>query len=91
VVKVPRHGSPLASSEDFIALVKPKLAVISGGGRLAKRGEVETRYRNSGAEILRTNDDGAVIFESDGHTIRYSTYKSGKSGVVSGFQTHESP
>jgi competence protein ComEC len=83
VVKVPRHGSALASSEDFIAMIKPKLAVISGGGRLAKRGEIEARYRNSGAEILRTNDDGAVIFESDGRTIRYSTHKSEKRGVVS--------
>jgi competence protein ComEC len=84
VVKVPRHGSALASSEDFIAMVNPRLAVVSGGARLAKRGEIEARYRDAGAEILRTNDDGAVILESDGRTIRYSTYKSGKSGVVSG-------
>jgi competence protein ComEC len=82
VIKVPRHGSAVGNSESFIAAVRPNFAVISGGGRVSARGEVEARYRNAGAEILRTNDDGAVIFESDGETIRYSTYKSGKKGEI---------
>jgi hypothetical protein len=43
---------------------------------------VAERYQQAGAEVLRTYDDGAIIVESDGKTLRYWGYKSGKSGVI---------
>jgi len=85
VVKVPRHGSPTASSEEFVSMVRPQLAIVSSGGRIAgrpAREEVKERYRTAGAEILRTDEDGAIIVETDGKTLRYTAYKSGKKGVV---------
>ena len=85
VVKMPRHGSATASSPEFIAAVMPKLAILSAGARSgaeANRDEVVARYRQTGAEVLRTYDDGAIILETDGETIRYSGFKSGKSGKL---------
>jgi competence protein ComEC len=85
VVKVPRHGSATASSNEFISGVQPKLAILSAGARSraeTQREEVTERYRAAGAEVLRTYEDGAVIVESDGKTLRYSGYKSGKKGKL---------
>jgi competence protein ComEC len=86
ILKVPRHGNATASSDEFIAAVQPKFAVFSHGGRgpaASSRDETASRYRKAGAEILRTDEDGAIIFESDGTTLRYTGYKSGKRGIVS--------
>ncbi len=85
VLKVPRHGSPTASTREFIAAVRPAVAVISAGARSrseAQREEVAERSRQAGAEILRTSHDGAVIVETDGNTLRYAGYKSGKKGAI---------
>jgi competence protein ComEC len=86
ILKVPRHGSATASSDEFIAAVRPKFAVFSGSGRnqaAASRDQILSRYREAGAEILRTDEDGAIIFESDGSTLRYAGYKTGKRGSIS--------
>jgi len=83
VLKVPRHGSLTSSTEEFIAAVKPKLAIFSAGHRNPfglPREEVVERYQKEGAEILRTDQDGAIIIETDGEQIRYRTYRSGKKG-----------
>ena len=85
VLKVPRHGSLTASTKEFIAAVKPRLAIFSVGYRNPfglPREEVITRYKETGAEVLRTDQDGAIIVESDGEKIRYRTYKSGKRGEI---------
>lgn len=85
VVKVPRHGSATASSEEFVSMVLPKLAIVSSAGRIAggpAREEIRERYRNTGAEVLRTDEDGAIIVETDGKTLRYEGYKSGKKGIL---------
>ena len=85
VLKVPRHGAPTASTREFLAAVRPSLAIVSAGGRSrneAQREEIVERYQQVGADILRTSRDGAIIIESDGNTIRYSGYKSGKKGEI---------
>lgn len=81
----PRHGSATASTAEFLATVQPKLAIISAGARSrseAQREEITERYRQAGAEVLRTYEDGAIILETDGNTLRYSGYKSGKKGEL---------
>jgi competence protein ComEC len=86
ILKVPRHGSGSSSTEEFVTAVRPALAIISARERnpgAPSRDEVVARYRKIGAEVLRTDEDGAIIVESDGSTIRYRGYKSGKNGVVS--------
>lgn len=83
VIKVPRHGSVTSSTEDFVAAVKPKLAIFSVGHRNPfglPREEVISRYRAVGSEIFRTDQDGAIIIETDGEKLRYRTYRSEKRG-----------
>jgi len=81
VLKVPRHGSLSASSEEFVAAVGPKLAIFSVGHRNRfglPREEVVSRYEKAGAKILRTDRDGAITVETDGESVRYWTYRNGK-------------
>lgn len=85
VMTVPRHGSATASTGEFIAGARPKLAIVSAGTRSRagpRRDEVLERYREAGAEVLRTYEDGAIIIESDGRALRYRGYKSGRKGEI---------
>ncbi|MFQ5904350.1 MAG: DNA internalization-related competence protein ComEC/Rec2, partial [Candidatus Binatia bacterium] len=85
VLKVPRHGSLTSSTEEFIAAVKPRLAIFSVGQRNPfglPRDEVVSRYLEAGSEILRTDQDGAIIIETDGERLRYRTQRSGKRGEI---------
>jgi competence protein ComEC len=84
VVKAPRHGGAGSSSEPFVGAVKPKLVIFSVGARNGlPREEVVARYVAAGAEILRTDRDGAITIETDGRTVRYRTYRTGKRGTIS--------
>lgn len=63
VVKVPHHGSPTSSTAVFVAATHPALAVISCGVANAfgfPAPEVIARWRAAGAEVARTDEDGAV-------------------------------
>jgi competence protein ComEC len=85
LVKIPRHGSATASTNEFIVAVRPKLAILSAGARSrseAQREEVTERYREAGAEVLSTYENGAIVIETDGKTIRYEGYKSGMKGEL---------
>jgi competence protein ComEC len=72
VVKVAHHGSRLSSAAAFAAAVRPRWAVVSlaTGNRFDfPHEEALARWRETGAEVLRT-DEGAVRFLSDGKAIR---------------------
>ncbi len=64
VLLVPHHGSRTSSSAEFIQAVAPRWAVVPVGYR-SRFGhpsrEVLERYRAAGAEVLRTDLDGAVL------------------------------
>jgi competence protein ComEC len=68
VVKVAHHGSPTSSSAALIAATRPALAVISCGAANAfgfpSPGVVD-RWRAAGAEIARTDRDGAITATID--------------------------
>ena len=85
VLKVPRHGSASSSTKEFVTAVRPALVIFSVGARNLSGlpREVVARYREVGAEILRTDEDGAIVLETDGSTLRYSGSKSGKKGLLS--------
>ena len=63
VVKVPHHGSLTSSTPEFVRALAPRVAVVSVG-RSNRFGHPATdvlrRYRDAGAEIFRTDRDGAV-------------------------------
>jgi competence protein ComEC len=77
ILKVPHHGSATSSSSEFLHTLRPDVAVISVGrgntfGHPAA--SVLERYRNLGAAIYRTDQDGAVFVETNGTTVRVTTF-----------------
>ena len=77
VVKVAHHGSLTSSTTEFVRAIHPQIAVVSAGranhfGHPAP--DVLERYRQAGAEIFRTDRDGAVTIDSDGHSIDVHTF-----------------
>jgi competence protein ComEC len=68
VVKVPHHGSPTSSSAAFVAALHPRLAVISCGAGNSfgfPSAAVMARWRAVGAEVARTDRDGAITVTID--------------------------
>ncbi|HUO04667.1 MAG TPA: DNA internalization-related competence protein ComEC/Rec2 [Candidatus Binataceae bacterium] len=81
VLKVPHHGSSTSSTAEFIAAVKPEIAVISDGylNRFHfPAAEVVDRYRTSGAILVRTDEDGAVMVDATQDSASVRTWR-GKS------------
>src|SRR5262249_1217573 len=76
VLKIPHHGSLTSSAPEFIAALHPQIAIVSAGRNNHfghPRPEVLARYRAAGAEVYRTDQDGAVVFESDGYSLDLHT------------------
>lgn len=69
VLKVGHHGSKTSSSQEFLAAVSPKIAIIQAG-RKNRYGhptqEVLDRISAAGAAIFRTDLDGDIAFASNG-------------------------
>ncbi|MBI2619256.1 MAG: DNA internalization-related competence protein ComEC/Rec2 [Ignavibacteriales bacterium] len=68
--KVGHHGSITSTTETFLDGITPEFAIISVG-RQNKFGhpsnEVIERMQRRGVEIVRTDREGAAVFESDGN------------------------
>jgi competence protein ComEC len=77
VVKIPHHGSLTSSTREFVNALRPQVAVVSAG-RSNHFGhpvpEVLDRYRQVGAEVFRTDQDGAVTIDSDGYSLAVHTF-----------------
>jgi len=79
VLKVAHHGSEFASSEAFLAALKPKIAVISvGAGNTYGHPAAGalSRLSAAGAKVYRTDQDGGVRLESSGKGWKVSTHVS---------------
>lgn len=78
VLKAGHHGSITSSSELFLEEVTPHDAVISVG-RFNKfhhpSSIVIDRLKAMHAIVHRTDEEGAVVFESDGHTITHLRWR----------------
>ena len=75
VLKVPHHGSDTSSSYVFLRAVMPSYAVISVGKGNAYGHPVEdtlSRLKDVGAEVIRTDELGTIICDSDGHSITFN-------------------
>ena len=72
VLKAGHHGSITSSSAEFLANVAPKEVIVSVG-KFNKfhhpSPKVIQRFKNLGIMIHRTDEEGAIIFESDGRSI----------------------
>ena len=76
VLKVGHHGSQYSSTNEFLNVVNPKYGVISAGknnnyGHPTK--ENLDKLINNNIKIYRTDQDGTIIFTSDGSDISVKT------------------
>jgi len=73
VLKVGHHGSSTSSLAPFLQAASPRWAVASVG-RWNKFGHpdprVLARYDSLGIPLLRTDQNGAVVFETDGRVLK---------------------
>jgi competence protein ComEC len=63
ILLVPHHGSATSSSDSFIQVVNPKIALISSGYKNAFRHpkkQIVQRYQQRGIKILNTAQTGAI-------------------------------
>ena len=63
VLLVPHHGSKTSSSTEFLAAVRPELAVVPAGYRNRfghPNADVLERYAALQTKVLRTDRDGAI-------------------------------
>jgi competence protein ComEC len=77
VVKAAHHGSKTSSTENFINAVKTKITVISVGldspfGH--PKPEVLERWKNAGAKVLTTGENGTISFSTDGKDLQMRTF-----------------
>lgn len=72
VLKVAHHGSRTSSQLTFLQTIRPKYAVISVGAKNRyghPTAETLARLKQVGAEILRTDELGTIVFETDGRSL----------------------
>ncbi|MEQ1743526.1 MAG: competence protein ComEC, partial [Candidatus Nitrotoga sp.] len=75
---VPHHGSKTSSVNAFVAAVHPRYAVFTVGYRNRfghPNKEVVERYLAGGSELLRSDQDGAIIVEMDTQNISVERYR----------------
>jgi competence protein ComEC len=77
VLKVAHHGSRTSSSSTLLEAWRPHLALVSAGrgntfGHPAP--DVLRRLAAIGATVLRTDLDGQITVETDGRTLRSTTF-----------------
>ena len=78
VLKVGHHGSKTSSSEQFLSAATPDYAVISCGKNNKyshPNDEILIRLKNVGAEILRTDLKGDIVFTFENNEMGYETQK----------------
>jgi competence protein ComEC len=76
-LKVGHHGSRTSSSSAFLARVTPRIATISCGIRNRfghPHAEALAHLEAAGARVVRLDQTGAVVWQSDGDTAAVDTF-----------------
>lgn len=75
VLKVAHHGSDSSTSEEFLRMARPEVAVISVGENSYGHPspEVIKKLEDSGAFIYRTDQEGNIEFITDGERLWLKT------------------
>jgi competence protein ComEC len=77
VLKIGHHGSKNSTTEEFLAAVHPRLAVISSGENNSyghPSPDLLERLEKAGVRVLRTDRDGAVHILTDGSDLEVSCF-----------------
>ena len=81
IVKAPHHGSATSSTQPFIDALHPA-AVIFSAGRGNRFGHpappVVARYLAANSVIFRTDEDGAIVLDTDGKSVEIWTWSGRK-------------
>ena len=75
---VPHHGSKTSSTDQFVKAVHPRYAVFTVGYRNRyghPKQEVVERYRAIGSQLLRSDEDGAIVVDMDQQSFRVERYR----------------
>lgn len=73
ILKVAHHGSKNSTTEEFLDLVQPKIALISSGRENSyghPHEETIERLENAGVTVYNTQETGAVTLWTDGRRMR---------------------
>ena len=65
IVLIPHHGSRTSSSELFVSMIRPKVAIVSAGFNNRwgfPKADVVNAWRRAGAEVLNTATSGAISY-----------------------------
>ncbi|MDP1593831.1 MAG: DNA internalization-related competence protein ComEC/Rec2 [Gallionella sp.] len=74
----PHHGSASSSDLAFVSAILPDYAVFTAGYRNPfkhPRKEIEQRYADSGAQLLRSDRDGAILVEMNARELTVERYR----------------
>lgn len=83
VLKLGHHGSSYSSSNDFLDKVKPKYGVIEVGLNNIYNHPTNItleKLNKRNIKIYRTDNDGTIIFNTDGNKINVNTVKTDTNG-----------
>lgn len=75
VYKAGHHGSRTSSSNKFLKAASPEYAVISceeGNSYGHPHSEVLNRFRSMGVKVFRTDEQGTIVVESDGESLKFN-------------------
>jgi competence protein ComEC len=77
ILKVAHHGSKYSTSQEFLSLIRPEIALISCGednsyGHPHK--ELMERLKQNGCEIKITYEKGAILIKTDGKKVMMKEY-----------------
>lgn len=85
VLKAGHHGSKTSTSEKFLNVVNPKITIISVGAMNKFKHpspEVLERLTKNNVRILRTDNLGAILLQSDGDQIQNINWKKEYLGFI---------
>jgi len=88
---VPHHGSKTSSGKEFIAAVKPDYAVFTVGYRNRfghPKQKIVQRYADSGAQLLRSDEDGAILVEMNARGLQVEQYRKAHRHYWTHFASH---
>jgi competence protein ComEC len=94
VLKIGHHGSRNSTTAEFLAVVKPRLAIISVGEDNPyghPNAELLERLASAGVRVLRTDRNGAVHVLMDGHGLEVTCFVPCLPMVSDGLQRAQTP
>ena len=72
ILKVAHHGSQYSTTQDFLEVIKPRIALISAGKNNSyghPHAETLSRLKKCHCKVFETTEYGAIMVETDGDLI----------------------